>query len=152
MAVPQLHSAYADAVLPQCIPSSGLCICGQQVSCFYNKCEILALAAVLCWGPCYFMYLGQAYSFFSSTFQGVKVLLLTNIQLCFIAISFQGDPLGQNSPWRNSYPNKDTQWEFLPVHLSSNLEPKAEAIRQGLSTSLARWAPLECSVPTGRCY
>lgn len=151
----QLDSACADAVLPQCIPGSGLCIRGQQVSWFFNKCEILALAAVLCQGPCYFMYLGQAYSFFSSIFQGAEVLLFTTIQLCFIAISFQGDPLRQNSPWRSSFPNKDTQWEFLPIHLGSNLELKAEAIRQGLSTSmnpLARWAPLDCSVPTGRCY
>lgn len=70
MAGHQLDSAYADSVLSQCTPSSGLCICGQQVSCFFNKREILALAAVLCQGPCYFMYLGQAHSFFSSIFQG----------------------------------------------------------------------------------
>lgn len=83
------------------------------------------------------------------------MLPFPNIQLCFIAISFQGDSLGQNSPWSSSFPNKDSQWEFLPAHLSSNLEPKAKAIQQGLNTSmhpLACWAPLACSVPTGRCY
>jgi len=36
----------------------------------FNECEILALAAVLCQGPCYFVYLGQAHSFFRSAFQG----------------------------------------------------------------------------------
>lgn len=72
MAVHQVDSAYADAIVSQCIPKSGLCICGQQVSWFFNKCEILALAAVLCQGPCYFMYLGQAYSFFSSIFEGAE--------------------------------------------------------------------------------
>lgn len=47
-----------------------VCIWGRRGSWVSNECEILPLAAALCQGPCYFMYLGQAYSSFRSVSQG----------------------------------------------------------------------------------
>lgn len=139
LVVHQLDSACADAILSQGIPSSGLCVCGQQVSWFFNKCENLALAEVLCRGLCYFMYLGQAYSFFSCIFQGAEGAALPQHPAVPHCHLLPGQFIGTKPSMEHSSPNKDSQWEFLPAHVSSNLEPKAGAIQQGLSTSMDPW-------------
>lgn len=130
------------------IPTAGLRVCAQQGSWICTPCEIPALVAVLCHGPCYLMYLGQAIPSSVAHKRELKVLPFPSTHPCSIASSFQGDSWGHSSPWSSSFPNKDSL-KLLPAHLSSTPEPKAEATEQGLSPSMASWpAGLHCTALT----